>query len=163
MFQLLHANNISQLVVIPSATVVITSTTNYVTFHLSQLLPQVDLIHTCDNNICHKGINGHIPHGNNICQTLVVNMKIDNNICHNLNTCWLNICQHNTSWLKHQSTQQQIWYTFKKFKKKFKNIIKYNIPETPSTMGVFGSITFSHTPEEAMSGGLAKACVPTKN
>ena len=34
--------------------------------------------------------------------------------------------------------------------------------ETPSTMGVFGSITFSHTPEEAMSGGLAKACVPTK-
>ena len=29
-------------------------------------------------------------------------------------------------------------------------------------MGVFGSITFSHTPEEAMSGGLAKACVPSK-
>ena len=52
----------------------------------------------------------------------------------------------------------KIWQTFKKFK----NIIKYNIPETPSTMGVFGSITFSHTPEEAMSGGLAKACVPTK-
>ena len=46
---------------------------------------------------------------------------------------------------------------------KFKNIIKYNIPETPSNVGVFGSITFSHTPEEAMSGGLAKACVPSKN
>ena len=30
-------------------------------------------------------------------------------------------------------------------------------------MGVFGSIIFSHTPEEAMSGGLAKACVTSKN
>ena len=49
---------------------------NYVTFHLSQLIPHVDLIHICDNNICHKGINGHIPHGNNICQTLVVNIKL---------------------------------------------------------------------------------------
>ena len=29
-------------------------------------------------------------------------------------------------------------------------------------MGVLGSIIFSHTPEEAMSGGLAKACVPSK-
>ena len=33
---------------------------------------------------------------------------------------------------------------------------------TLSTTGVFGGITFSHTPEEAMSDGLAKACVPTK-
>ena len=44
---------------------------------------------------------------------------------------------------------------------KFKNIIKYNIPHTPSEVGVLVSIIFSHTPEEAMSGGLVKACVPS--
>ena len=38
----------------------------------------------------------------------------------------------------------------------------WQIPDTPSNVGVFGSITFSHTPEEAMSGGLAKACVTSK-
>ena len=46
---------------------------------------------------------------------------------------------------------------------KFKNIIKYNIPHTPSKVGVLVSTTFSHTPEEAMSGGPVKACVPSKN
>ena len=51
----------------------------------------------------------------------------------------------------------------KKFGNKFKNIVYYNIPDTPSNVGVFGSITFSHTPEEAMSSGLAKACVTSKN
>ena len=30
-------------------------------------------------------------------------------------------------------------------------------------MGVLLRIIFSHTPDEAMSGGLAKACVPGKN
>ena len=30
-------------------------------------------------------------------------------------------------------------------------------------MGVLYRIIFSHTPDEAMSGGLAKACVPGKN
>ena len=40
------------------------------------------------------------------------------------------------------------------------NIIKNNIPHTPSKVGVSESITFSHTPDEAMSVGLAKACVP---
>ena len=30
-------------------------------------------------------------------------------------------------------------------------------------MGVLQRIIFSHTPDEAMSGGLAKACVPGKN
>ena len=30
-------------------------------------------------------------------------------------------------------------------------------------MGVLLRITFSHTPDEAKSGGLAKACVPGKN
>ena len=35
---------------------------------------------------------------------------------------------------------------------------KDNIPHTPSKVGVLES-TFSHTPEEAMSVGLVKACV----
>ena len=48
------------------------------------------------------------------------------------------------------------------FWQKFK-IMKYNILHTPSKVGVLVSIIFSHTPEEAMSGGLAKACVPIKN
>ena len=30
-------------------------------------------------------------------------------------------------------------------------------------MGVLVGIIFSHTPDEAKSGGLAKACVPGKN
>ena len=49
------------------------------------------------------------------------------------------------------------------FGTKFKNIIKYNIPHTPLKVGVLVRMIFSHTPEEAMSGGLAKACVPSKN
>ena len=51
----------------------------------------------------------------------------------------------------------------KKIWQKFKNIIKYNISHTPSDVAVLVSIIFSHTPEEAMSDGLAKACVPSKN
>ena len=42
-------------------------------------------------------------------------------------------------------------------------IIKNNIPHTPSKSGVLVSIIFSHTPDEAMSDGLAKACVPKNN
>ena len=38
-----------------------------------------------------------------------------------------------------------------------------NFPHTPSYVGVVTGTTFSHTPEEAMSVGLAKACVPLKN
>ena len=41
--------------------------------------------------------------------------------------------------------------------------MKYNILHTPSKVGVFVSIIFSHTPEESMLGGLAKSCVPIKN
>ena len=41
-------------------------------------------------------------------------------------------------------------------------IIQYNILQTPSNVGVLYRIIFSHTPDEAMSGGLAKACVPGK-
>ena len=39
-------------------------------------------------------------------------------------------------------------------------IINMNILQTPSKVGVLQSITFSHTPDEAMFVGLAKACVP---
>ena len=41
---------------------------------------------------------------------------------------------------------------------KFK-IIYNNIPHTPSNVGVVARKTFSFTPDEAMSVGLAKACV----
>ena len=41
-----------------------------------------------------------------------------------------------------------------------KIIIKNNIPHTPSKVGVMVRLTFSHTPDEATSGGLAKACDP---
>ena len=37
-------------------------------------------------------------------------------------------------------------------------IIYHNIPYTPSKVGVVAGKTFSHTPDEAMSDGLAKAC-----
>ena len=43
------------------------------------------------------------------------------------------------------------------------NIIKNIIPQTPSKVGVLQSITFSHTPDEARSVGLAKACIISKN
>ena len=47
------------------------------------------------------------------------------------------------------------------FGKKFKTrIIKNNIPHTPTKVGVMVRKTFSHTPDEAMSGGLVKACEP---
>ena len=45
-----------------------------------------------------------------------------------------------------------------------KNYFIYeNIPHTPSNVGVLQRIIFSHTPDEATSGGLVKACVPGKN
>ena len=39
------------------------------------------------------------------------------------------------------------------------NIVKTNIPHTPIKVGVLERIIFSHTPDEAMLVGLAKACV----
>ena len=44
-----------------------------------------------------------------------------------------------------------------------KYFIYENIPHTPPYVVVLQRIIFSHTPDEAMSGGLAKACVPGKN
>ena len=38
------------------------------------------------------------------------------------------------------------------------NIVKNNIPHTASKLCVLESITFSHTPEEAMLVGLVKVC-----
>ena len=39
-----------------------------------------------------------------------------------------------------------------KKKQNYKNIIKINILQTPSKLGVLQSKTFSHTPDEAMLG-----------
>ena len=43
------------------------------------------------------------------------------------------------------------------------NIIKNIILHTPSKVGVLLRKTFSHTPDEGRSVGLAKACVLSKN
>ena len=48
-----------------------------------------------------------------------------------------------------KKTTTKLWQNFK--------IMKYSILHTPSKVGVLVSIIFSHTVEEAMSGGLAKA------
>ena len=64
-------------------------------------------------------------------------------------TSWLTICQQN---------KQKLFGKYSKLK----IIIKDNIPHTPSKVGVLERWIFSHTPEEAMSVGLAKACVPRK-
>ena len=50
--------------------------------------------------------------------------------------------------------------TFSKKIASTKIIIDNKIPHTPSKVDVLVSIIFSHTPDEAMSVGLAKACVP---
>ena len=42
------------------------------------------------------------------------------------------------------------------------NIIKNIIPQTQSKLGVLQRKTFFHTPDEARSVGLAKACVLSK-
>ena len=39
------------------------------------------------------------------------------------------------------------------------HIVKDNIPHKASKVCILASITFPHTPEEAMSVGLVKACV----
>ena len=39
----------------------------------------------------------------------------------------------------------------------------YIIPQTPSKLGVLQRKTFFHTPDEARSVGLVKACVLSKN
>ena len=48
------------------------------------------------------------------------------------------------------------------FGKNSKNIIKYNIPHTPSKVGVLVRIIFSQTPEEAVSGDWWKLVFPVK-
>ena len=49
------------------------------------------------------------------------------------------------------------------FGKKSIQIINHNILHTPSNVGVMARKTFSHTPDEAMSVGLVKACDLRKN
>ena len=70
----------------------------------------------------------------------------------NIQINWPNIVK-NTNYGKHANIWQKI----------ATKIIKNNIPHTPAKVGVMVRKTFSHTPDEAMSGGLAKACDPGKN
>ena len=71
--------------------------------------------------------------------------QYDNNICHK---------KHIQIDLPSVNNKSKI--TLAKISKLY---YKDNIPHTPSKVGVMESITFSHTPEEAMSVGLVKACV----
>ena len=63
-----------------------------------------------------------------------------------------NIChkQHTKVDLPSINKNKNIWQIFK-------IIIKDNIPHTPSKVSILERIIFPHTPEEAMSVGLAKA------
>ena len=60
----------------------------------------------------------------------------------------------------------QIWLK-QKLQQKFGNYSKLYYIEyflhTPTNVGVLWRTIFSHKPDEAMSGGLAKACVQRKN
>ena len=57
----------------------------------------------------------------------------------------------------------QQWHTNVPIKIIIKNyIIKNNIPQAPQKVGVLQSIIFCHTPDEARSVELVKACVPEK-
>ena len=67
---------------------------------------------------------------------------------------WPNIFQNITHWQTCQHLAKIV---------STKIIINNNIPHTPSEVGGLVSIIFSHTPDEVMSVGLAKACVPRKN
>ena len=73
----------------------------------------------------------------------MLSQQSGNTICHRIKTTVANICHHNchiTIWLLHLQNQN------------YKNIIKINILQTPSKVGVLQSKTFSHTPDEAMLG-----------
>ena len=59
--------------------------------------------------------------------------------------------------------KHKLWQTYQFLAKTPTKIINNNIPHTPTKVGVIVRKTFSHTPDEAMSGGLAKACDPWKN
>ena len=74
----------------------------------------------------------------------------DNNICHTKSTKLAKKSITNDKYVK-------IWQY------KTSKIIYHNIPHTPSKVGVVARKTFSHTPDEAMSDGLAKACGSWKN
>ena len=78
----------------------------------------------------------------------------DSNICHN---------QHHKKLAKTYTNKITHWHICQHLAKIVTskiNIVKINIPHTPSKVGVLESVIFSHTPDESMSVGLAKACVP---
>ena len=95
-----------------------------------------------------------ISHYNHMALTSANNISgfkyYDNNIYHN---------QHKQVGLQSVNNKNWLNKTILHLAIISKLYCKHNIPHTPSKVGVLESITFSHTPEEAMSVGLAKACV----
>ena len=81
------------------------------------------------------------------------------NICHNLR--WLN-CDNDISHYNIKKTKlanNSLFMVIIHFGQSIKfKIIYNNIPHTPSNVGVVARKTFSFTPDEALSVGLAKAC-----
>ena len=91
--------------------------------------------------------------------TSAIIKQIANNICYNLH--WSNgdknISHHNIQQVGSKHSNYGLTFNFGNITK-FK-IIYNNIPHTPSKVGVMVRIIFSLTLDEAMSVGLAKACV----
>ena len=89
--------------------------------------------------------------GNQLAITSAINIqwlstKCDNNICHTKQS------------KKFGQNIQQKCQVSQILAKDPSKIINHNILHTPSNVSVMVRKTFSHTPDEAMSGGLAKAC-----
>ena len=93
-----------------------------------------------------------ISHHNHIAITSANNISgyihYDNNICHNQHKQVGLSCVNNKN-----GKNNNIWQTYQN------SYCKDNIPHIASKVCVLESITFSYTPEDAMSVGLVKACV----
>ena len=119
-------------------------------------------------SICHNGKKHQAyQKGINICHPniLVASIfHIDINICQYQIT-WIKWQYHlSLNWLLPTLANAINWHISMTFISaiqitKITKIISMNIWQTPSKMGVLQSITFSHTPDEAMFVALAKACV----
>ena len=79
---------------------------------------------------------------------------LNNNICHN---------QHHKNLAKTHTNNITYWQICQHLAKIIPtkiSIVEINIPHAPTEVGILESIILSHTSDEAMSVGLAKACVP---
>ena len=150
-----------QPVAIPSATMAITSANSYCGYNIchSQKISFKCGFSSSTNKqksgyyICHNGKN--ISHDTSIWQITSANniqqlqINCDNNICY---------IQHPKKLAKHIQKKHYYGKHANILQKIPTKITKNNIPHTPTKVGVMVRKTFSHTPDEAMSGGLAKAC-----